>query len=794
MIKSNDNLLIAPDEEKSANLKKRFFRMLGLWPWFLLSLLVLLSSAYLYLRYAQPVYQAIASIMVKDEKKAGDLSYNSDLERIGLGASRKLVENEVEVLRSYDLLETVVDTLQLFVAVKNAGRIKDFAVFGSEIPFNFQIVNPTAVKETKQWKITDTLNGLLLQTEKGKQAILLHYGTTYNTGGISYRFTPNSSYQPPIAENGKLYSNVYKISIEVPEETVRWYSEKLAVEPASKLATVINLEIEDNNRKRAAEILRTLISIYNTQALTNKNIVMDRTINFLNERLLVVGSELRGVEGTVERFKRENTMTQLSADAEQYLEVSKEVDQKKAENQTQINIINALETDLLQNQDNPGVVPTTFGIQDPSLNILIEKHNELVLQKERVQQKSGPKNPLLIDLQNQIKELHRRLITSVANLKQAYTISLNDISRKDAQMTNKIKNVPQLEKKLLQITRNQNVQEQLYSFLLQKREEASVARLSNSENSDVIVSARALVEVAPKRQIIWLLALLVGVMLPIGVISLKDFLDNKVGDIKQVQQKTSLPLIGGISHVRKLKSPFVVNSRSRSIVAEQIRNLRAALSHSLNGDGVKTVLVSSYQLGDGKSFVTVNLAAGYALLNKKTIILEFDLRRPRISTSLGVDANNGISSILNGEASYADLLVEIPGYNNNLFFLPAGTLPPNPADLISGSETAYLLKELQEHFDHIIIDSPPFSYIADTALLQPYADVTLIVLRQDYTSREVYSELDQWVSGHPGSPTYLLLNDVGKRRRYRANGAGYSKKYCSENNRLGMETKKLIKG
>ncbi|MEP7377721.1 MAG: polysaccharide biosynthesis tyrosine autokinase [Chitinophagaceae bacterium] len=780
-----EELKIVPKED-NAQLKKQLFRMIGAWPIFVLSLLICLSLAYLYIRSAPPVYQAVASIMVKDENKGADLLYNKALEEIGLGVNTKLVENEMELLKSYDLLASVVDTLQLFVSVNNADKLKEISVFESDLSFSIQILNPWDIKKKRKWIVVDSAHVLKFEAEEDNQTTQIEYGKVYKVNGIRFRFDQPETYNSSLLVNAKKATHKYKISIKPVEETIIEYSKNLEVEPASKVATVINLRIKDTNKERAAAILQSLILKFKRQGIENKNIVLDNTINFLNDRLDTVAKGLRSVENSVEKFKSDNRVTELSSDAEQYLAISKQVDEQKAAIQTQLSIIKALETDILQNQDNPKIVPTTFGIQDPSLGLLIEKHNDLVLQNERLEQKSGPKNPLLLEQQDQIKELRGRLLTNVHNLKQAYTISLNNISAKDQQMITKIRDVPQLEKRLLQITRNQNVQEQLYAFLLQKREEAAFSRLSNIEDSKIIVKARGLDPISPKKQIIWIVAVLIGLLLPIAIISLKDFLDNKVGDIQQIQQKTSLPLLGTLSHVKKLKHPIIVKMRSRSAVAEQIRNIRTAINYSAKTENVKIILVTSFQSGDGKSFVSLNLAAGYALLNKKTVIVEFDLRRPSISAALGIETPVGISSILSGNAHYEDVLVMLRGFYNKLYLLPAGELPTNPAELISGSRMEFLIKDLVKNFDYIIIDTPPFSLVSDATLLQQYADKTLIVLRQDYTSRQVYPELTRWINGHAdNNSTYVVLNDAGKTKRYQeANGYVYDKKYYHDEDNL----------
>jgi tyrosine-protein kinase Etk/Wzc len=764
----SDELLIRQNGD-GFSLKNWFSRMSRFWPWFLLSLIICLSLAYVYLRYTNPVYNAVASIIVKDEKKGAELMDNSMMKEIGLGGNNKLVENEIEILKSYDLMEAVVSNLQLFVSVRHIGRIRDVDVFADDMPFRFYIENPDAIQEAKRWKVTDSTNGVILQTDESKPAQFIKYGQTYSSDGIRFRLRQDTLYSG--ARSGKYY-----VAVATPSETAIDYTRKLSVDAASKVATVINLEIKDRNKKRAVATLQSLINIYNMQAVEDKNRVTDNTVNFLTDRLTGVAKELQGVEGSVEKFKSENKVTDLSSDAQQYLDLSQQVDIQKAQSQTQLNIIDALEKDLQTNESNPKLVPSTLGINEPSLGLLIEKHNELVLQKERLQQVSGPKNPALIDLQEQIKEIRSRLISNVGNLKRAYAISLDDISGKDIQLNSRIRSVPLLERKLVQITRNQNVQEQLYAFLLQKREEAAITRASNLEDSRTILRARGLGQIAPKPNMIWAFAILAGLLIPVSLISFRDFMNNKIGDTDEIKQHTDIPLLGTIPHIKRLKNPIVINSHSRSAAAEQIRNIRTAINYTGNGKHVKTILVSSFQPGEGKSFASLNLAVAYALLDKKTVILEFDLRKPGLIKNMGITAKEGISNILAGRAKADDLLLEVPDHGGNLFVLPAGNLPPNPAELISGSNMNCLIETLEERFDYIIIDSPPLNVVTDAALLQKYADITIVVLRQNYTSRYVYEKLNQRKSQYPEQPIYIVLNDTGKTKRYE-DKYGYSSGY-----------------
>jgi capsular exopolysaccharide synthesis family protein len=726
--------VLTRQNEEGFNLRKWSGRMFGLWPWFLLSLAVCLALTYLYLRYTNPVYNASASIIVKDDKKGADLLDNSMMKEIGLAGNNKLVENEIEVLKSYDLMQAVVNNLQLYTSIQHVGRIRDVDVFGDDIPFRFIIENPEAIHEARQWTMTDSSNGIIFHGDKNAPAVIIKYDQPYTYDDIRFHVQADTLYSGPRFGN-------YKVTAITPPDAAVAFGRRLNVEAASKVATVINLELKDTNKKRGVATLQSLINIYNIQGIEDKNRVTDNTINFLTERLTDVTKELQGVEGSVERFKSDNKVTDLSSDAKQYLDLSQQVDIQKAQSQTQLNIVDALEKDLKENENDPKLVPSTLGINEPALRSLIERHNELVLQKERVQQVSGPKNPMLVDLQQQIKEIRGRLISNVASLKQAYAISLNDVANKDILLNSRIRTVPLLERKLVQITRSQNVQEQLYAFLLQKREEAAITRASNVEDSRTILRARSLGKVAPRSTMVWTFGILAALLLPITVFGFRDLMNNKIGDIEELQHHMNIPLLGSIPHIRKMTNPIVIHARARSAAAEQIRNIRTAINYTGNGKMVKTILVTSFQPGEGKTFVSLNLGVAYSLLNKKTVILEFDLRKPTLVKSLGLTARRGISNVLAGQSDLYDLLLEVPDLNGNLFVLPAGILPPNPAELISGVNMSELIRMLREHFDYIIIDSPPLNVVTDATLLQQYADITLVVLRQNYTSKQVYERL-----------------------------------------------------
>jgi capsular exopolysaccharide synthesis family protein len=723
--------------------------------------------------------------MIKDEKKGGDIADNSVLKELGIN-SNKLVENEIEVLRSYDLMEEVVKREKLYVSYSVEGRIRDIPLYGTAIPFQLQVLSPDSIVGLAKWTVS--LAASKFNVTSGKQTLNgLGYGNIYSLNGLRFRFMPNETYPAP---GGSLASvqGTFFVDILPVNYATGLYNGKLLVAPVSKQASVVNLSINDEHIERARDVLATLIDIYNSQSLDDKNKVTSNTIDFLNDRLKSVARDLQGVEGQVEQFKSDHNITDISSDAQQFMDMAKSIDLSRAESQTRMNIVAALENDLVLNQDNPGLVPSSLGIEESSLNSLIEKHNTLILQKERAEKNPeiGPKNPLIVDLQTQVREARKKLLENVRNLKQAYQIALDDVSRRDEQLKGRIRNMPQLERKLVEIKRNQNVEESLYAFLLQKREEAAVTLASNIPDSRTIVKSRGLGAVSPSSKIIWMIALLVGLLTPFIIMMVVDFFNTKVGDSAEVEQKADVPLLGVISHIKKISSPIVITEKSRSVVAEQIRTLRTAIGFTGKGREVKKILITSSQPGDGKSFVSLNLAASYALLGKKTVLVELDLRKPHVGKYIGVQAQHGISGILAGKMELDKVLIKVPNFDHELYLLPAGYLPPNPSELISTANMEQMVADLTERFDYIIIDTPPFGLVTDAVLLQKYVDITLAVLRQGHTSKDVYDELNQRRRQKPDYPMYAVLNGVGRRKRYQQGygygkyGYGYNKGYFEE--------------
>lgn len=762
--------------EESVDIRQALFRIMRNWPWILLSLILALTIAWLYNRYAEPVYKARASIMIKDEKKGGaGLLDNPLLKELDLGGGGKLVDNEIEVLKSFDIMEDAVRKEQLFLDIKSKGSLTNRSVFDKESPVTIRIANPDTINQALVWRITRQPNGKwLLDYGSHNKNLPITRGRWYSINGLLFQVTDNPAFK---ADSTNL-TNDYLLYLTPLKIAVNDYLTALNVQPASKTATIINLELTDHNNKRAQAALSALINIYNRQALEDKNKVTNNTLEFLNERLALIENELRTVEGQVERFKSTNRITDVSVEAQQYMEQAKQVDLQKAEQQTQLSILESLENNLRANQDNPKLVPSGSGIAEPSLAEMIQTHNRLVLERERQAERLGPKNPIPVDLANQITNLRASLIANIGNLKQAYRIALNDITSKDAELNARIKNIPQIQKNLVQIQRDQSVKEQLYFLLLQKREESAITLASTIPDSRSIEKPRSIGIVSPKKVLIMAIAFLLGLIIPISIIYLINFFNNTIEDKDEVEQKCNAPVLGEISYVKKDTSPIVVQKGSRSIVAEQFRAIRTNISFTKPGHSPNTILITSHRPEEGKSFTSLNLAASYALLNKKVVVLEFDLRKPRLSAAVNIHSETGISNYLAGStAAIDDILHEVPGFEQSFWLLPAGPIPPNPAELILGDNMKRLMEQLNEKFDYIIFDTPPYGLVTDSSLLAAHANISIVVLRQGFTFKWVLQELNKKMTDNPSQPLYTVINRVGEKHShgsYKRYQYGYS--------------------
>jgi tyrosine-protein kinase Etk/Wzc len=769
---TSQNTITAQTEE--IDFKAWFFRILRLWPWFLGFMFLSLLVAWFYLQITEPVYQSSASIMIKDDKKTGVGSTmdNNVLKALNISGSGKLLENEIEVLKSADLIREVVLKEKLYLTFTKKKYFADEVVYNDDQPFQLEIANPELISKPIYWEISSNNNGWTFNPKVGG-AIPIDIDKWYEFDGLRFRFISDDS--ALIKQKFPNSSTEYVIRIVNPNQAVLEYKRKIDIKQVGKQSTVISLSVDDSHYGRGKAFLGSLIRIYNQQGLNDKNLTTSNTMDFLEERLGVVERDLRTVEGTIEVFKRNNHITEVSEQAKSYMDMVKTMDQKKAEQETQVNIVNALEKEIANPSVNVRLVPNTLGVADHSATLLIEQYNNLILQRERIASLAGPKNPALADLDNQVKEVRLTLLENVRNLRKANILTLNDIKEQDRKLNEKLLSIPALEKQLLEISRDRNVKQQIYLFLLQKREESAIALASSVIDSRSVETPRGLKKVKPISALIYGTAIAIGLFLALIPILLIDFLDDKVGSVREVVEKSMLPLLGELNYVKNLDSPIAITAKNRDVISEQIRAIRTNISFTGKGSQVKKIMVTSHVPGEGKSFTSLNIAASYALLGKKVAVMEFDLRRPRLMKNLGLISKKGISNYLSGQLTIDEIIIPVDtDLGQNLHIIPSGPIPPNPSELILGERMQNLMDELEKQYDFILIDTPPFSLVTDAILLKQHADISIVVLRQGFSSKEAYRDIFDKLRSSQDDSLYVILNGVNRHQKYSYYASKYS--------------------
>lgn len=781
-------------QEDTLNVQNFIPKIAANWPWVAFVLIISLVTAFLYLRYTAPVYNATAKMMIRDEKKGGGLD-NMLLKELNIQSSSQSLESEMEILKSFDLLESVVYREQLYVEIKTKGRITNREIFSNEVPLQFTFANPDTITQTITWN--------LKQTEDGKWHIIHHgednplYLTPekwYIINGLTFKTSPN-----PLAlkkmEPKEDFDDDYIVTILPIQVAVNKFLQSLTISEIGNASSIVLLELTGHNMQKAKASLKALIDIYTTQGLEDKKKVNASTLDFLNERVALVERELQTVESQVAKFKTDRRITDIGTEAQQYIAQAQSVDMQKAEQQTQLSILEGLERKIKSDQNDLSLVPSTVGITEPTLAILIQSHNELVLDRERKLQIYGPKNPLNIDMEKNIANIRASILSNINTLKSGYRTALSDISKREATLASKISTIPTIEKNLVEINRDQNVKQQLYLLLLQKREETAIALASTNVDTKLVETPRSLGVMSPNPPMVYIMAVVLGLVLPVAFFYLKDILNNKIEGKAEVEEKCLAPLLGEVSFSKKFDSPIIISKGSRSIIAEQFRVIRTNISFTGRDKESDVILVTSHRPEEGKSFTSLNLAASYALLNKKVVVLEFDLRKPRLRQNLNIKADMGISNFLNGSSDLDSMLKEVQGFDKNFWLLGSGPIPPNPAELILGDRMKLLITELKKRFNYIIFDTPPYNLVTDSSLLAAYADISIIVLRNEFTFKGVLREINRKKEENPDQPIYTILNRVGERNRYgvyRNYGYGYAEYFDAPEKRTFWQ--KLFKG
>lgn len=757
-----ENTQFQPEE---IDIKAMLQKYLRHWYFFAAGLLVCLGAAFLYLRYSTPEYQVSSTLLIKDDKKGPELG-NTVFSDLDMFKSSKNISNEIEVLRSEDLMLRVLQELSLHASFYVEGRVKSTEVYGHSLPLKliiaeldsaaFDKIISLHIRSNNSFELEEEEEDTRSSHQFG-QEIRKPYGT----------FTV-------IAPAGIEDRELIRIKFHDIRKLANSYNRMLSIAPVNKDASVLKISLPHPVPEKGKDIIKKLIEVYNKEAIEDKNLVAANTIEFIDERLGYLTNELRTVEKDVEAYKRRNKLTNVSADASLYLERASEYNKQLAEFEIQLDVLQSIENYLKKQEENFELVPSTLNLQDPTLLGLITKFNELQLERQRMQRNMPANHPMVQNQANQLANLRLNILENLRNIQRGIQITRDNLQASSARFETRIQQVPGIERELLEINRQQSIKEGLYLYLLQKREESALSLAATVSNSRVIDTAKAgEFPVKPKKQLIYLLAILMGMGIPFGFIYVKDLLNDKVEELKEVEKATNTPILGEIAH-EPGRETLVVQQGSKSPVAELFRLIRTNLQFASLGKENKVILVTSSMSGEGKTFFSLNLAASLALADKRTIVLDFDFRKPGLSKELGLPQESGITTYLvSNISSFAEVLkpVEVAA---NLFVLPSGPIPPNPAELMLLPKIGELIQELKERFDYIIIDTSPVGQVADALSLTHYADSSLYVLRYGYTYKEQIKVIEDIYKQQKLKQPMIVLNDSRKGGSYGyAYGYGY---------------------
>ena len=803
------------EEEEGIDFQKLLMIFLINWKWCVLSVIVCMAGAFVYLRYATPLYRITAKVMIKDTKKGGYTSEMVALEDLGFLNSTGGIDNEIEVLLSKSLIKRTVMDLKLYTSYYEEGRFKDRDLYNQ---------SPIWV-DLEHGKAADLKVGFLLTFSPKEDSTFVVEYKTVDENGEPVEKEEKISKLPYLLEtiNGNLIisrnpavelslDRKLKVSIRPPLNTAKSYLANLTVEPTSKTTSVAVISIVNSNRKRGEDFLNELIATYNEDANNDKNVIAQKTEDFIAERIEIVGKELNQTEGDVQNFKVRSGLVNLVSDAEQALKETSDYEKKRVEVNTQLNLVQMLSDYVFDPSNNLKTLPTNIGLTDAALTQMITTYNAQILQRDRLLRTATESNPAVMSITAIAEGLLDNIKTAIVNLKNGLTISKNNIEREVAKYTGRISSAPVQEREFAGIARQQEIKSGLYLMLLQKREENSIALAATADNAKIIDDALAEeIPLSPKRSMIWLIAFVMGIAIPIGVLYVLNLFRYKISGRPDVEKLTNISILGEVPIAEELEKgerAVVVREDSNDLMAETFRAIRTNLNFVLTNPNSKVVLFTSTTATEGKTFISSNLAVSLALLGKKVILCGLDIRKPRLVDLFKLtDKKRGITTFLAGDANDKELLfnqIMNSGINPNLDLLPSGVIPPNPAELLAKENLDKAIEYLSEKYDYILLDTAPVGLVADTLLIGRVANASIYVCRAEHTPKADFEFINELYKENKLPHMSLVINavDLEKGGYYYGSGKyGYKNRYgyrynygygygMNSNNKSGKKKKK----
>jgi tyrosine-protein kinase Etk/Wzc len=755
---NNTNHNLNKSELWSLSLRDLFYKYVRFLPWFVLSVAVALFGAYAYLRYTTPIYSTASTLVIKTEQQGGRGDKYDDI--FGGGKSQN-IQSEIEVLKSKGLMQRVVQKRNLQWSYFVKGKIKTINIYKIS-PFDLQAlqINDSSRSFTLKIKVANES-----QFRVNNDNTALSFGNVFKNQFGTFRLVRN-----PAVGLAKDYS----ISYAPLGLAAAAFAGAVQVAPKSVGTGILNISMQSPNPVLAADVINQLMDEYGGYTRELKKRTADSSLAFIDTRLDLFGKELDSVQDKLLLYSQQNNLIDMPKQSSAYFDNISEADKAINEQQLQLNTADFIEIYLRDKKNvySPVLVPSSLGLNDATLNNLVSEYNNLQIQRQSLLDGNvPPDNPVVLEAKEQIEKLRVSLMENLANIKRSYLKTISTLRENSGQSQTQLQSLPFKERGYWEIKRQVDNKLALYNILLEKREETALSRASTIENSQIIERAYIpSTPIKPKRRSIQIMAILIGLAIPALFIFAGEVLNDKVSTRFDVEKITSAPILGEVGHSYSDKT-LVVNKTTRSMVAEQFRIIRSNLQYITGKTDNPTILVTSSFSGEGKSFVSINVGAVMALAGKKTVILEFDIRKPKVLSGLAMPKGPGITNFLIGKATLPDLIRQVPD-QENLFVLGCGPVPPNPSELLLDSKVDEMFAWLHANFDVVIIDTAPVGMVSDAQTLSKFANCTLYLVRQGHTFKKQVTLIDEFYRDNKLPSVSIIINDVKMKPGYGYYGYG----------------------
>jgi len=766
-----------PNDNTITNIIQKY---LPFWPILILAISISVGFSYLYLRAQVPIYVASAKVLLKDPQKGtGDTKV---LDALNIFSEKKIVENEIIVLRSSTIMKEVVKSLDLYAKVYKDGNVYLEELYGKNLPFKIKALHKENIEGCDKINVgIDWAHRVLTINDKQNS-----FDSAFKLGNDLYSLDLNDTYKP---KNG---IDNYVVDINSVGEEASAIIGSLTAAPISYSSTVIDVKIESPVPEKAADILNKLFEVYNKFGIEDKNQMAIKTLDFIEDRLKSVTNQLDSVERNIEEYKSKYDVINLSDQATVYLNSFKELDKENSILDIQMQLLDDLSRYVNSKQNKDGTVPSLFLLNDETLKSLLGQLYTAEFELDKAKKSAGDKSDLVLLAEQKVNRIKSDIKENIINVKRNFNIQ--KVNNEKAIASNKLSyaSVPNKERGLLGISREQEIKNNIYSYLLQKREETAMSSASTSADLRLLESGYSFVPIRPVSKNYYWFGLIAGIILFLFYVQFREKIKNKVMFRSDIEKKTTIPVISEILQ-SKTKDVIAIYDGKRSVIAEQFRTLRTNLNFVGLNENNNTLLITSSISGEGKSFVAINLAISITLTGKKVALLEMDLRKPKLSNYLNIEVAPGISNYLVGKANLDQIIK--PTKFENLFLVTAGTIPPNPTELIVKAEFEELMKSLKSNFDYVIIDTAPIGPVTDAQIIAKYADVSIFMVRHDYTPIHFIKLIDGLNNTKKFKNMSIVFNGINPRGTSFLNysfggygngygegygyGYGYSKSYSS---------------